>query len=124
MCIAKSLSSTHPQPLASLALQEWQNKKSVFPELVFRTAYDSGIVDGQKIIHLIQRTRIMSLIFVSGFYIFGNIEMLKEKSELWKKIAVTLENNGSLGDTLTVKCQNHPEQVRTVSTANVNHKIN
>ncbi|CAH0585816.1 unnamed protein product [Chrysodeixis includens] len=51
-----------------------------------------------------------------GFYIFGNMEMLKGKSELWKKIAVTLENNGSLGDKLVLRCQNHPDQVRTLTT--------
>ncbi|KAJ8721998.1 hypothetical protein PYW08_004400 [Mythimna loreyi] len=52
-----------------------------------------------------------------GFYIFGNINMLKTaKSDLWSKIATTLENNGSLGTTLILKCQNHPDQVTRIST--------
>ncbi|KAF9797452.1 hypothetical protein SFRURICE_005928, partial [Spodoptera frugiperda] len=37
-----------------------------------------------------------------GFYVFGNMNMLKAKSELWRKIATTLENNGSLGSELVV----------------------
>lgn len=51
-----------------------------------------------------------------GFYIFGNMNMLKAKSELWRKIATTLENNGSLGSELVMKCQNHPEQKMKAST--------
>ncbi|KAJ8731482.1 hypothetical protein PYW07_004646 [Mythimna separata] len=59
-----------------------------------------------------------------GFYIFGNIEMLKTaKSGLWSKIATTLENNGSLGSTLILKCQNHPDQVTTISTPEDFNKI-
>ncbi|CAH0691773.1 unnamed protein product [Spodoptera exigua] len=51
-----------------------------------------------------------------GFYIFGNMNMLKAKSELWRKIANTLEKNESLGSQLILKCQNHPEQIIKVST--------
>nr|XP_021188213.2 NFX1-type zinc finger-containing protein 1 isoform X1 [Helicoverpa armigera] len=51
-----------------------------------------------------------------GFYIFGNIDMLKTKSELWRKIATTLESNGSLGSKLILKCQNHPDQITEIST--------
>ncbi|XP_022837763.1 NFX1-type zinc finger-containing protein 1-like [Spodoptera litura] len=51
-----------------------------------------------------------------GFYIFGNMNMLKAKSGLWREIATTLENNGSLGSQLIMKCQNHPEQRLKLST--------
>ncbi|XP_064072681.1 NFX1-type zinc finger-containing protein 1-like [Vanessa tameamea] len=50
-----------------------------------------------------------------GFYIFGNIDILKENSKLWTKIAETLENQGSLGTSIRLKCQNHPDQVTTIS---------
>ncbi|KAJ2949110.1 hypothetical protein O0L34_g6049 [Tuta absoluta] len=52
-----------------------------------------------------------------GLYIFGNIKTLKTNSDLWMKIAQTLESSGSLGTTLTLKCENHPEKMTTVSTA-------
>ncbi|GBP30873.1 NFX1-type zinc finger-containing protein 1 [Eumeta japonica] len=44
-----------------------------------------------------------------GMYIMGNIDMLKKKSELWTKIAATLESNGSLGTSFVTKCQQHPD---------------
>ncbi|XP_046965728.1 NFX1-type zinc finger-containing protein 1-like [Vanessa cardui] len=50
-----------------------------------------------------------------GFYIFGNIDILKENSNLWTKIAETLENQGSLGTSIRLKCQNHPDQITTIS---------
>ncbi|XP_047991691.1 NFX1-type zinc finger-containing protein 1-like isoform X2 [Leguminivora glycinivorella] len=50
-----------------------------------------------------------------GFYIFGNIDLLKRKSELWKKIAATLEKNGSLGTSLKLKCDNHSGQITTIT---------
>ncbi|XP_075977884.1 NFX1-type zinc finger-containing protein 1-like [Anticarsia gemmatalis] len=52
-----------------------------------------------------------------GFYIFGNIDMLKAKSELWTKISRTLENNGSLGTTLKLVCQVHPDQITNIEAA-------
>ncbi|KAI5644350.1 AAA domain-containing protein [Phthorimaea operculella] len=50
-----------------------------------------------------------------GFYMFGNIDILKRKSPLWTKISETLEKNGSLGTALMLKCQSHPEQISTIS---------
>ncbi|XP_063624755.1 NFX1-type zinc finger-containing protein 1-like [Cydia splendana] len=50
-----------------------------------------------------------------GFFIFGNIDLLKRKSELWKKIAATLEKNGSLGTSLKLKCDNHNGQITTIT---------
>lgn len=50
----------------------------------------------------------------TGFYIFGNITTLKENSELWKNIATTLENSGSIGTSLSLKCQNHPDNITMV----------
>ncbi|KAI8436677.1 hypothetical protein MSG28_010165 [Choristoneura fumiferana] len=49
-----------------------------------------------------------------GFYIFGNIELLKRKSTLWTKIAGTLEENGSLGKTLKLKCSNHGDRITKI----------
>ncbi|XP_028173495.1 NFX1-type zinc finger-containing protein 1-like isoform X1 [Ostrinia furnacalis] len=51
-----------------------------------------------------------------GFYIFGNIDILKANSPLWTKIATTLEKNGLLGTSLKLKCENHPDQITTIST--------
>ncbi|XP_047991491.1 NFX1-type zinc finger-containing protein 1-like [Leguminivora glycinivorella] len=42
-----------------------------------------------------------------GFFILGNIDLLKRNSTLWTNIAQTLEDNGSLGSTLKLKCVNH-----------------
>ncbi|KAG6452108.1 NFX1-type zinc finger-containing protein 1 [Manduca sexta] len=44
-----------------------------------------------------------------GFYIFGNIDILKKNSPLWQNIARTLENMGSLGSSLVLKCERHQE---------------
>ncbi|KAI5644349.1 AAA domain-containing protein [Phthorimaea operculella] len=58
-----------------------------------------------------------------GLYIFGNINTLKTNSDLWMKIAQTLESNGRLGTTLTLKCENHPEKITTVSSADDLRKL-
>ncbi|GBP30884.1 NFX1-type zinc finger-containing protein 1 [Eumeta japonica] len=49
-----------------------------------------------------------------GLYIMGNIEMLKKKSELWTKIAATLESSGSFGTSFMLKCQQHPDNITEV----------
>ncbi|CAB3261339.1 unnamed protein product [Arctia plantaginis] len=58
-----------------------------------------------------------------GFYMFGNINMLKTKSELWRKIAATLESNGSLGTVLNLKCQVHPDNITPIVTTEDFHKV-
>ncbi|KAJ0176718.1 hypothetical protein K1T71_007897 [Dendrolimus kikuchii] len=50
-----------------------------------------------------------------GFYIFGNMDILKSNSELWAKIATTLDENNSLGTTINLKCQNHPNNITAVT---------
>ncbi|XP_050665918.1 NFX1-type zinc finger-containing protein 1-like [Leptidea sinapis] len=50
-----------------------------------------------------------------GFYIFGNITMLKSKSDLWAKISQTLEEKGLLGQQIQLKCENHPDTITTVT---------
>ncbi|CAH0715659.1 unnamed protein product, partial [Brenthis ino] len=52
-----------------------------------------------------------------GFYIFGNIDMLKKNSELWTKIAGTLENQGALGSSIRLKCENHAGQITNISSS-------
>ncbi|XP_050350709.1 NFX1-type zinc finger-containing protein 1-like [Nymphalis io] len=58
-----------------------------------------------------------------GFYIFGNVNILKENSDLWTKIAETLEKQGSLGTSIQLKCENHPEQITTISSAKDFQKV-
>ncbi|XP_069359382.1 NFX1-type zinc finger-containing protein 1-like [Maniola hyperantus] len=52
-----------------------------------------------------------------GFYIFGNIEILKSNSPLWTKVAATLEGFGSIGTSLRLMCENHSSQISVISTA-------
>ncbi|XP_014358196.2 NFX1-type zinc finger-containing protein 1 [Papilio machaon] len=52
-----------------------------------------------------------------GFYLFGNIDILKTNSGLWEKIASTLENNGSLGSRLRLRCERHPDEITWISDA-------
>lgn len=58
----------------------------------------------------------LSHIYISGLYMFGNMEILKKNSELWTQISNTLESKGFLGSSLLLKCENHQEQNTTVST--------
>ncbi|CAF4881675.1 unnamed protein product [Pieris macdunnoughi] len=51
-----------------------------------------------------------------GFYIFGNINMLKSQSELWKNISGTLEQEDSVGSSLQLQCSFHPEQITNITT--------
>ncbi|XP_071520848.1 NFX1-type zinc finger-containing protein 1 isoform X2 [Panulirus ornatus] len=50
-----------------------------------------------------------------GLYITGNMELLTASSELWEKIKQDLTNMDSIGNSLTLKCQNHPDQLVSVS---------
>ncbi|CAG4965233.1 unnamed protein product [Parnassius apollo] len=52
-----------------------------------------------------------------GFYLFGNIDILRKNSELWEKIALTLENNGSIGKTLKLRCEGHRKEITLISNA-------
>ena len=52
-----------------------------------------------------------------GFYCIGNISLLKEKSELWRKIMDDMEESGNVGNALTLSCQNHPRNVIQASCA-------
>ncbi|CAH0398415.1 unnamed protein product [Chilo suppressalis] len=51
-----------------------------------------------------------------GFYIFGNIKILKDNSTLWTKICKTLEDMGSIGTNLVLQCENHPDQLSMINT--------
>ncbi|XP_023934805.1 NFX1-type zinc finger-containing protein 1 [Bicyclus anynana] len=50
-----------------------------------------------------------------GFYMFGNIDILKNNSPLWTKIAATLEGFGSLGTGIRLMCENHNNQISIIS---------
>ncbi|XP_035678893.1 NFX1-type zinc finger-containing protein 1-like [Branchiostoma floridae] len=52
-----------------------------------------------------------------GFYAIGNLTMLAEASTLWKEIIQELRRQGSIGTSLTLSCQNHPDSKILVSTA-------
>ncbi|CAG4956216.1 unnamed protein product [Colias eurytheme] len=49
-----------------------------------------------------------------GLYIFGNMSMLKNQSELWKKINGTLGNACAIGTTLELRCQSHPDYITQI----------
>ncbi|XP_069936521.1 NFX1-type zinc finger-containing protein 1-like [Cherax quadricarinatus] len=50
-----------------------------------------------------------------GLYITGNMDLLCTSSELWKKIKEDLINEESIGNALTLRCKNHPDQLMLVS---------
>ncbi|KAK4325721.1 hypothetical protein Pmani_003664 [Petrolisthes manimaculis] len=50
-----------------------------------------------------------------GLYVTGNIKLLCKKSDLWKKIADDLASRECIGNSLTLQCNNHPEQLMTVT---------
>ncbi|XP_060803319.1 NFX1-type zinc finger-containing protein 1 [Amyelois transitella] len=58
-----------------------------------------------------------------GFFMIGNIDILRKNSELWEKIASTLENMGSLGISFKLKCEIHPIQVTTIETVRDFEKV-
>ncbi|CAG9786643.1 unnamed protein product [Diatraea saccharalis] len=51
-----------------------------------------------------------------GFYIFGNINTLKTSSPLWTNISKTLEDKAAIGSSLTLKCENHSDQITMIVT--------
>ncbi|GBL83945.1 NFX1-type zinc finger-containing protein 1 [Araneus ventricosus] len=50
-----------------------------------------------------------------GLYCIGNFNLLAEKSNLWKNIIKTLEDNEAIGPSLLLMCQNHPDTSRVVT---------
>uniref|UniRef100_F6RC64 RZ-type domain-containing protein n=1 Tax=Ciona intestinalis TaxID=7719 RepID=F6RC64_CIOIN len=44
-----------------------------------------------------------------GLYCIGNLELLKEKSDLWQTIVAKLQHENMTGTALTLQCKNHPE---------------
>ncbi|XP_030831940.1 NFX1-type zinc finger-containing protein 1 [Strongylocentrotus purpuratus] len=58
-----------------------------------------------------------------GLYCVGNFTLFAEKSELWKGIVKDLEAMGSIGDSLTLQCTNHPEERTAVKTADDFKKV-
>lgn len=51
-----------------------------------------------------------------GLYITGNMDLLSNSSDLWKKVREDLQQDGCIGESLTLRCENHPDQLITVST--------
>ncbi|KAL8616355.1 hypothetical protein ACOMHN_032209 [Nucella lapillus] len=51
-----------------------------------------------------------------GFFAFGNFRILADKSDLWRNICRTAKEHGQLGDTLELRCENHPDQETKVNT--------
>ncbi|XP_045618372.1 NFX1-type zinc finger-containing protein 1 [Procambarus clarkii] len=50
-----------------------------------------------------------------GLYVTGNMDLLSASSELWKKIREDLTKEESIGNTLILKCKNHPDKLTPVS---------
>ncbi|KAK7077997.1 NFX1-type zinc finger-containing protein 1 [Halocaridina rubra] len=49
-----------------------------------------------------------------GMYIVGSINSLKQSSDLWKEICKNLSSLNAIGNSMTLKCENHPEVLSTV----------
>ena len=45
--------------------------------------------------------------------------ILANSSDLWKNICQTAKDNGQLGDTLVLRCENHPGQEVDITSAKV-----
>ncbi|XP_030831537.1 NFX1-type zinc finger-containing protein 1-like [Strongylocentrotus purpuratus] len=58
-----------------------------------------------------------------GLYCVGNFTLFAEKSDLWKGIVKDLESMGSIGDSLTLQCTNHPEEKTAVKTVDDFKKV-
>ncbi|XP_041979115.1 NFX1-type zinc finger-containing protein 1-like [Aricia agestis] len=52
-----------------------------------------------------------------GFYIFGNMNLLKKNSTLWSTIDNILSEDGLVGSTLMLRCENHRENTTEISSA-------
>ncbi|KAK4316795.1 hypothetical protein Pmani_012053 [Petrolisthes manimaculis] len=50
-----------------------------------------------------------------GLYVTGNIKLMSEKSVLWKKIEDDLSSRNCIGNSLTLQCSNHPDQLTAVT---------
>ncbi|KAK4872928.1 hypothetical protein RN001_014957 [Aquatica leii] len=50
-----------------------------------------------------------------GFYMMGNIDLLSRNSKTWKKIKNVLKSQDSLGTSLLLRCQIHPDQETSVT---------
>ncbi|XP_069193979.1 NFX1-type zinc finger-containing protein 1 [Procambarus clarkii] len=51
-----------------------------------------------------------------GLYITGNMDQLRMSSDLWKKVEADLSADESLGKSLTLRCENHRDQMMSVTT--------
>ena len=51
-----------------------------------------------------------------GLYIVGNLDQLCASTPLWQTIRDSLQETGSVGESLTLVCQNHPYERREVKT--------
>ena len=51
-----------------------------------------------------------------GLYCFGNFRLLSDKSPVWKKILLYLEEKKQVGSKLPLCCANHPESITTITT--------
>ena len=47
-----------------------------------------------------------------GLYVIGNFRHLSRNSELWSKIVQKAKENGGVGESLRLSCQNHPEEAQ------------
>ena len=52
-----------------------------------------------------------------GLYVIGNMELMSEASILWSSIVRYLTETSKLVDALPLACQNHPDTVIHVKTA-------
>lgn len=53
-------------------------------------------------------------LIATGFYMFGNIDLLKNNSPLWSNIEATLAENGSVGKYIELTCLNHEDHITKV----------
>lgn len=50
-----------------------------------------------------------------GLYVTGNMDDLIQKNQIWPKIKKTLEDQGAIGESISLRCQNHPEDIIEVN---------
>ena len=50
-----------------------------------------------------------------GLFIVGNLDQLCDSSELWQSIRNSLDKMDCVGDSFTLRCQNHPHIIRTIT---------
>ncbi|XP_042904468.1 NFX1-type zinc finger-containing protein 1 [Parasteatoda tepidariorum] len=53
-----------------------------------------------------------------GLYCIGNFQVLAENSIIWSKIIALLKETNSIGNSLELRCQNHPEMCSFVANEN------